>query len=68
MVWGSDMTWIIDFKQIEINLKDIIKRNSLQSGDKTRVLHLINTMSDTLREELIDKKLDEYYMWRIKIK
>ena len=62
------MTWTLDFKQIEINLKDIIKRNSLQFGDKTRVLHLINTMSDTLREELIDKKLDEYYMRRIKIK
>ena len=42
--------------------------NLLQSGDKTRVLYLINAMSDTLREELIDKKLDEYYMWRIKIK
>lgn len=68
MVWGSDMTWTLDFKQIEINLKDIIKRNSLQSGDKTRVLHFINAMSDTLREELIDKKLDEYYMRRIKIK
>ena len=55
MVWGSDMTWTLDFKQIEINLKDIIKRNSLQSGDKTRALHLINAMSDTLREELIGK-------------
>ena len=62
------MAWTLDFKQIEINLKDIIKRNSLQSDDKTRVLHLINAMSDTLREELIDKKLDEYYMRRIKIK